>query len=377
MEGQQSVAIVHDWLTGMRGGEKVLEVLCELYPNAVLHTLVHRPGTCSSSIERMEIRTSILQHLPFGRKKYQYYLPVYPFLTQTIDLRGFDLVLSSSHAVAKNVRVDGRATHICYCHTPMRYLWDQYDQYFGRGRAPAPMRFLMSMLREPLRRWDVSGARAVDHFIANSEFVRERIRRIYGCDAAVLHPPVDAGRYAIAPAGGDYYLVVSALVPYKRIDIAVEAFNRLGEKLVIVGSGGEGKRLQRKARGNITFAGWVPDEELGAWYRGCRALLFPGEEDFGIVPVEAMACGKPVIALGRGGVTETVQDGITGLFFNDQTAESLMDAVDRFQRMSFDAEKIRASVLRYDRPAFKDRLAAILAGMTQSVSTGVRPGCES
>ncbi len=345
----------------MRGGEKVLEVLCELYPDAVLHTLVHRPGSCSPVIERMDIRTSALQRLPFGQSRHQYYLPAFPALARTIDVRPFDLVLSSSHAVAKSVRIGEGAMHICYCHTPMRYIWDQYDQYFGAGRAPAAMRLVMSMIRTPLRKWDVSTTRSVSHFIANSECVRERIRRIYGRESEVLHPPVDTAKFKLSATPGAYFLIVSALVPYKRIDIAVDALSRLGEKLVIVGSGGEEKRLRQMAGSNVTFAGWVSDGELEQYYHGCRALLFPGEEDFGIVPVEAMACGKPVIAFGRGGVTESVVDGVSGVFFQEQSAPHLAAAIEHFRRMSFDPQKIRSLALRFDRALFKERLAGMLA----------------
>ncbi len=354
------IAIVHDWLVSMRGGEKVLEVLCELYPGATLFTLVRRPGELSPAIERMEIRTSILQRLPFAQSRYQYYLPLFPAAIRSFDLTPFDLVISSSHAAAKGVRVRDGAVHVCYCHTPMRYIWDQYDQYFGPGRASAPLRTVMNALRAPLQRWDVETSRRVDRFIANSRFVQDRIRKIYGRESEVISPPVDTGRFRAVEGNNGYFLVVAALVPYKRIDIAVDACTASGDRLVVVGSGGEERRLRARAGANITFTGHATDDEIRSHYEGCRALLFPGEEDFGIVPVEAMACGKPVIAFGRGGATETVVEGRTGLFFAEQSAESLSGAMERFRALSFDAGGIRAHALTYDREIFRERIIRAL-----------------
>ncbi len=361
MKTTRSVAIVHDWLTGMRGGEKVLEVLCDLYPEATLYTLTRRPGSCSPSIERMRIRTSLLDRLPGGRSKYQYYLPFYPALVRTLDLRGHDLVISSSHAAAKAVRVDPGAVHVSYCHTPMRYLWDQYEQYFGPGRASLPVRLAMNLVRPSLQAWDVRSARRVDAFIANSATVAGRIQRIYGRPSQVIFPPVDVERFGVSSEPGSYFLVVSALVPYKRIDLAVAAFNRLDERLIIVGSGGEERSLRSMIRGgNITLVGRASDEEIAVHYRRCKALIFPGEEDFGIVPVEAMASGKPVIAFGKGGATETVRDGVSGLFFGEQTPESLLGALEKFRVMTFDPAAIRAGTLRFGRGRFREEVRAAI-----------------
>ena len=355
--GNPHIAIVHDWLVTMRGGERVLEALCELYPEATLFTLVHRKGALSPAIERMEIRTSMLQHLPFGKSHYQYFLPLFPALVGRFDLRRYDLVLSSSHAAAKGVRVRSDAVHLCYCHTPMRYIWDQYDQYFGPGRAAWYVRFAMSIVRKPLQRWDVESSKRVDGFVANSHYVQERIRRLYGRESDVIYPPVASGRFKAVSDHEGYFLVVSALVPYKRIDLAVDACTRTGDRLIVVGDGAEESRLKARAGGNVTFIRSAPDDEVRSYYEGCRALLFPGEEDFGIVPVEAMASGKPVIAFGRGGVTETVQEGVTGTFFGEQSVESLADAVERFRAMTFDAERIRKHALSFDGGVFKERIA--------------------
>lgn len=354
------IALVHDWLVSMRGGEKVFEVLCELFPDAEVFTLVHRNGELSEPIERMKIWTSFIQSLPFGKSHYQYYLPLYPNAIRQFDLRDFDLVISSSSAAAKGVRVRDGALHICYCHTPMRYIWDQYEEYFGVGRASFAARMAMKFFLNSLRVWDVGAAKGVHHFIANSANVQERIKRIYHRDSVVIYPPVDVQRFSLSHRDDGYYLIVSALVPYKRIDLAVEAFNRLGKKLIIIGSGSEEKKLKLSAKQNIEFLGWASDEDIATCYAGCRALIFPGEDDFGIVPVEAMACGKPVIAFGKGGTLETVVDGKTGLFFSEQNVESIEEAVKKFEKMSFDGAAIRQHAMKFDRNIFKKSIGAFV-----------------
>jgi glycosyltransferase involved in cell wall biosynthesis len=362
------VALVHDWLTGMRGGEKVLEDLCVLFPEADVFTLVHVPGSVSATIERRTVRTSFLQRLPWAAKRYRHYLPLMPWAAEALDLRGYDLVVSSSHCVAKGVRPAPGAVHVCFCHTPMRYIWDQYDAYFAPGRAPLLTRLAMALARRPLQRWDVSSSRRVDAFIANSRYVADRIRRFYGRDARVVHPGVDLDRYPAVGARDDgFYLLVTALVPYKRADAAVLAFNGLGLPLRVIGSGPEERRLRSLAGPGVEFLGWADDEALRRNYESCRALIFPGEEDFGIVPLEAMACGKPVIALGRGGALETVVApgdpggrAATGLFFDDPDPRALADAVRRFEasRGSFDARRIREHALTFGRDRFRRELKA-------------------
>ena len=357
MTDNPSIALIHDWLVTMRGGEKALEALCELYPGARLCTLVHRQGSCSEVIEAMDIRTSPIQDLPYGIDHYQYYLPLFPTAVRTFNLKNFDIVISSSHAAAKGVRVSSTSLHFCYCYTPMRYIWDQYESYFGKGRAPWPQRLAMRMMLGPLRRWDLGTARKVDYFIAISRNVQERIKRIYRRESLVIYPPVDVGRFSLSGRDDGYFLVVSALVPYKRVDLAVEAFNDLGARLLVIGTGPELKRLQSRAKKNIEFLGWVSEGELPGYYAGARALIFPGEEDFGIVPVEAMACGKPVIAYGRGGALETVTDGVSGILFTEQTRESLTFAVKRLDSLRLDAAAVRSGALRFDVPVFKERLS--------------------
>ena len=354
-----TIALVHDWLVRMRGGEKCLEALCELFSHAHLFTLVHKRHALSETIERMPISTSFLQHLPLGVSHYQWYLPFFSLAIEQFDMSNFPLVISSSHAVAKGVRVHKDALHICYCHTPMRYIWDQYEQYFRSGRAGFAARAAMKALLPSLRRWDVQSSTRVTRFIANSQNVRERINRIYNRSAEVIHPPVDTHRFSLSNKDDGYFLIVSALVPYKRIDVAIQAFNTLGAKLIIVGSGIEEQRLKYIARSNIEFVGWVDDTKLAEYYEHCRALIFPGEEDFGIVPLEAMACGKPVVALARGGALETVIDSesfATGILFHQQSPEDLVAAVRKLDRRVFDPQRIRAHAQQFDRSVFKKQM---------------------
>lgn len=357
------IALVHDWLVSMRGGEKCVEALCELFPQAQLYTLVHKKNSVSQTIERMPITPSLLQNLPFGVSHYQRYLPLLPKIAEGIDLRKYDLVISSSHAVAKGVRVSDDALHICYCHTPMRYIWDQYEQYFGKDRAGFVTRSVMKLFVSSLRRWDIESSKRVSHFIANSKNVRERILRIYNRDSEVIHPPVDVERFGLSQNDDGYFLIVSALVPYKRIDIAIDAFNKLGEKLVIVGKGAEEQKLRRLAKPNIEFVGWVSGEELVRYYQRCRALVFPGEEDFGIAPVEAMACGKPVVAYALGGALETVLDAnnvSTGVLFRQQTPDDLILALRTMSKRSFDPRELRAHALQFDVSVFKNKMLSFI-----------------
>jgi glycosyltransferase involved in cell wall biosynthesis len=353
------IALVHDWLTGMRGGEKVLEVICELYPHSPLYTLLHNRGSVSAVIEDREIHTSFIDRLPLKETRYRNYLPLFPRAIESFDFSGYDLILSSSHAVAKGARPAAGALHICYCHTPMRYVWEQYGDYFGPGRANLLTRTAISILAPRLRRWDVESSKRVHYFIANSRNVAERIRQYYGRPADVIHPPVSLDQFILSQGDDGYYLIVSALVPYKRVDLAIEVFNRSGERLLVVGTGPERNRLESNAASNIEFLGWQPDHELARLYSRCRALIFPGIEDFGIVPLEAMASGKPVIAFGEGGALETVVDDLqnpTGVFFREQTPDALLEALMKFRTLKFDPLTIRVHAERFDRRTFKENL---------------------
>jgi len=358
------VAVVHEWFTGMRGGEKCVEALCEVFPEADVYALLHVPGSVSPAIEKRIRGTTFVQHLPAAATQYRRYLPLFPFAVRQFDLRGYDIVISSNHCVAKGARVMPGALHICYCYTPMRYIWNQYDEYFGRGRAGLLTRGAMRLVVGPLRRWDVATASHPQHFVAISENVRMRIREIYGREADMIYPPVDTSLFTLARRDDGYFLIVSALVPYKAVDIAIEAFNRSGDRLVIVGEGPDASRLKKLAGPNVTFEGWQPDGRLREYYAGCRALIFPGEEDFGIVPVEAMAAGKPVLAYGRGGALETVIDRPdlkTGVLFREQSVDAINSGLGVLKRTEFDSDRIRAHALTFDRELYKQRIGSYCA----------------
>lgn len=351
------VALVHDWLTGMRGGEKVLEAFCRIFPEAPIYTLVHVPGSVSPLIESHPIHTSFVQKLPGASEKYQRYLPVFPTAIERFDLRAYDLVLSSSHCVAKGVIVHPGTKHLCYCHTPMRYVWSAYEDYFGNARVKAPTSWIIPFVANYLRTWDLASNVRVDSWAANSGHVRRRIDRFYGRKARVVHPPVDIDFYTPAGEREDFYLIVTALVPYKRVDLVLQAMQRSPRNVVVVGDGLERARLQAIAPTTAKFLGWQEPDELRELYRRCRALLFPGEEDFGIVPVEAQACGAPVIGYGRGGLLETVREGKSGVLFLDPTVESLLEAWERFESSVFSEQEIRGGVLRFGTERFADEIS--------------------
>jgi glycosyltransferase involved in cell wall biosynthesis len=352
-------ALVHDWLTGMRGGEKVIEVLCELYPQSTIFTLLHNEGAMSPIIEKMKIKTAFIQNLPLKATKYRNYLPLMPMAIESFDFSEYDLILSISSAVAKGAIPRNNAIHICYCNTPMRYIWDQYGEYFSKERAGILTRVAMNVIAPYLRRWDVRSCNRVHYFIANSYNVAERIKRIYYRTSDVIYPPVNVEQFSLSEKDEGYYLIVSALVPYKRVDLAIETFNRLGERLLVVGSGPERKKLELIAHKNIEFLGWQSDIELAKLYAGCRALIFPGVEDFGIVPLEAMASGKPVIAFAKGGALETIVAGgnnPTGEFFFEQTVEALTTAIRKSQQIQYNPQAIHSYAEKFDRKYFKRKI---------------------
>jgi len=356
------VALVHDWLTGMRGGEKVLEALCELAPSADIFTLIHTRGAVSPAIERHRIVTSFVQALPFARTQYRRYLPLFPAAIEQFNLDEYDVVVSSSHCAAKAVVAAGRARHICYCHSPMRYAWDQFDTYFGPARVGAlKSRWLYAPMLRRLARWDAATASRVGRFIANSQHVAGRIRRYYDRQATIVYPPVDTAFYhPDSSAPNSHFLIVSALVPYKRIDLAIDACGRAGVRLRIVGDGPDRQRLERQANGHVDFVGRVSDDEIRDEYRRATAVLMPGEEDFGIVPVEAQACGRPVIALGRGGALETVIHGETGILVGESTVDAWTQAIERFPKVTFDAERIREHSLQFSRDRHVERMRDVI-----------------
>ncbi len=365
------LAIVHDWLTGMRGGEKCLEAACRRWPDADLYTLLHSPGKLSPAIERTRIRTSFLRRFPGVGRYYRYLLPLMPAAIESFRLPRYDLVVSFSHCVAKSIRVPQGVPHVCYCFTPMRYAWHMQESYLRPSPPMAISGLGVRTLLALLRRWDRRTAERVTHFIAISRTVQERIRECYGRESMVIYPPVDTDFYFPAKVRRDeYYLVVSAFAPYKRIDLAIEACNRLGRHLLIIGTGQDERRLRAMAGPTIRFAGWQPDEVIRDHLRRCRALLFPGEEDFGIVPVEANACGTPVIAYGAGGATETIVPlgagaEPTGLWFKEQTVDGLIAAIQQFESMAgqISPTACQRQAQRFNRHRYEQELFGYLAAV--------------
>ncbi|HAS83512.1 MAG TPA: glycosyltransferase family 4 protein [Verrucomicrobia bacterium] len=354
-----SAVLCHDWLTGMRGGERVLELLCEGFPSAPIYTLLANPGTVSKSISSHPIHTSWLQHIPSIEDKYRALLPLFPAAIRSLHPPPAEVVISTSSCVAKSIIPHPRSRHLCYCFTPMRYAWTFYEEYFGGS----PIKGLIARpLLAWLRRWDRRTADRVDLFVAISQHVRERIKTFYGREADVVYPPVDTVRCTPGPTAGtcDFDLIVSAMVPYKRIDLAIDAYNQLGYPLKIVGVGGKRAELAARAMPNITFEGWRSDDEVLALYRHCRLLIFPGEEDFGIVPLEAQACGKPVVAYGKGGALETVKPGVSGIFFDRQTPDALSRAIIEAARHAWDPVAIRRHAETFGTHAFIRGLSAAI-----------------
>ncbi len=357
------VAIVHYWLVGMRGGEKVLEVLCDLYPQADIFTLVCDPAAISGKLRRHRIVTSFLQRIG-GVRHYQKMLPLMPYALESFDLTGYDLIVSSEAGPAKGIVPGPDALHICYCHSPMRYIWDLYPQY--RAAAGPVAKLFMTLAAPWLRQWDVSTSHRVDHFIANSAYVARRIERYYHRCAEVVNPPVDVSRFGPAHESGSYYLCAGQITPYKRIEIAIEACNRTGRELLVVGSGAT-RALRQMAGPTVRFADAADDAALARHFANCKALIYPGIEDFGIVPLEVMASGRPVIAFARGGALETVIDGRTGILFHEQTVEALADALARFESAShlFSADVMQAHARSFDTQVCRSRLAELIGSYLQ------------
>lgn len=350
------IAIVHDWLTGMRGGEKVLEAMLELFPDADLYTLFHVKGSVSKTIEKQKITTSFLQKFPLLSSHYRYYLPLFPKAIERLKIKKYDLLISSSHCVAKGITKEAGIPHICYCYTPMRYLWIKTDDYFQKKKNPISQ-IAFSGISSYLKTWDLDSNKKVDRFIAISHAVSGRIQRYYQRTADIIYPPVETDQFFISKEIKNDYLIVSALVPYKKIDLAIHAFNKLGYPLTIVGDGPEKDTLRKIAKKNIVFLGWQSQDHLARLFSHSRAFIFPGEEDFGIAPVEAMASGRPVIAYAGGGALETVTEE-TGILFKEQTIDSLIEAILLFEKEKtwFHSEEIRRQALKFDKEIFKEKL---------------------
>lgn len=354
------VAIVHYWLTNMRGGERVLEAFCEMFPDATIFTHVVDRAKLSEALNRHEIRTTFISKFPFAKKHYQKLLPFMPRALEELDLSEFDLVISSESGPAKGVISRPDAFHLCYCHSPMRYIWDLYPQYLNSAGFLA--RQVFPGIAHRLRTWDVTSAARVDQFVANSNFVKRRIEKFYRRDSAVIHPPVAVDEFAQARVDGpgEYYLAAGELVGYKRFDLVVDAFTRLGLPLYVVGDGEQRKDLERVAGPTVKFLGRVDFKNLKRHFGECKALVFPGEEDFGIIPVEVMAAGRPVIAYGRGGAMDTVIDGTTGVLFEEQTVDGLIDALKRFESLEFDPDALQSHAAKFSLQVFKSQVSELL-----------------
>lgn len=364
--GTPRLAIVHDWLTGMRGGEKVLEAVCAIYPEADLFTLLHVPGSVSAAIERHRIHTSFIQRLPLASRLYRHYLPLFPAAIESLNLDRYDVVVSISHCAAKSVLVRDPRRHLCYCLTPMRYAWDQFDAYFGPARVGRAGSAVLRPILASLARWDAATADRAGRYVGISRYVAGRIARYYNREAGVVYPPVDTVFFSPADVHREHHaLVVSALVPYKRVDVAILACRHAGVPLRIVGDGPELPQLRKLAGPGVTFLGRLTDDDVRREYRQAAAVLLPGIEDFGIVPLEAQACGTPVVALADGGALETVVDGVTGALVRDAGTDAFADGVRRAMAGPIDVAAIRAHAERFGRERFDaefrtlvDRLSA-------------------
>jgi len=357
------VALVHDWLTGMRGGEYVLEAVAEIFPRSDLFTLIYIPGKIPPTLTTLKRHTSWLQKIPNIESRYRYFLPILPNVIEKFDLSEFDLVISTSHCVAKGIRKAPHAVHVSYVFAPMRYVWDRYEDYFGAGRASSHVRLAARLVRERLQVWDkkVSTLARVDRILTLSHYIKDQIKRSYGRDSQVIYPFVDLAAFNKPRIAGRHYLMVSAFAPYKRLDLAIEAFNRMKLPLLIVGSGQDYSRLKKMAGPTVEFLGGLSRSSIADLYSKCKAFVFPGQEDFGITPLEAMASGAPVIAFGAGGVTETVTEK-TGIFFAEQTVESLMAAVMKLERgeVSFSPENCRAQAQKFTRKKFQEQFTSAI-----------------
>ncbi|MCC6274278.1 MAG: glycosyltransferase [Leptospiraceae bacterium] len=345
------VAVIHDWLTGMRGGEKVLESILKIYPDAEIFTLFYIKGKLSPLIENRKIHTAFTDRLPFRESKYRYYLPLFPTAIETFDLRGFDLVISSSHCVAKGIIPPPDSTHISYIHSPMRYVWDMYYEYFPEKKGLK--HFLTQLISNYLRSWDVTSAHRVEHYICNSEFVAKRVRKYYSRESSIIHPPcLESGVKVVNEKKEDYYLIVSAFAPYKRIDLAIESFRLTGKKLIIIGGGQDEISLKKNTPKNITFLSGISKVEIEEYYKRAKGFIFPGLEDFGITPVEAQRFCTPVIAYGRGGALETVVENRTGVFFKSQNIGDLNTAILESEKIRYKPEDFQKNIERFTEEKF-------------------------
>jgi len=363
--------LIHYWLVNNRGGEKVLAELASLFPDVDLFTHVYDAEKVPLEINRLNVRTTFINRLPFATKLYKSYLPLMPLALRALNLKGYDLIISTESGPAKGIRKPKDTVHICCCFTPMRYLWDMADEYYAT--ASLLKKTGMKLLLPALRKWDIWSATQVDYFIAISKFVADRILRVYGRESIVIYPPVDTERFSVIERNPlDFYLCFGQLTAYKRADLAIEAFSRTGKRLVIAGTGDESERLKATAGKNVEFLGRVSDDQVDKLYSTCRALIFPGIEDFGMVPVEAQAAGAPVIAFRAGGALETIRENETGIFFDEQSANSLIEAVNRFEKMRFDPLTCRRQAKKFSPDNFRIQLLSLLRDLQKDKNCPVK-----
>lgn len=358
------VALVHDWMNQIGGAEDVLEALVNLFPNAPIYTSLYAPDKMPPHWQKWDIRTNFIDKLPFSHRKQQLYFPLYPYSFEQHDLRGYDLVISNKSGFCHGVITDPETVHICYCLTPTRYVW-RYQQYAEQEHLGWLTRTILPPFLTKLRQWDRLAADRVDHFVAISQEVRRRIAKVYRRESAIIYPPVDTSRFAPCSEVEDYYLLVGRLVPYRRIDVLIEAFNKMKRPLRIAGSGRDRARLEALAGPTVQFLGYVPDNELPSLLAKCRAFMFPGEEDFGIAPLQAMAAGRPVIAYAAGGALETVRPGVTGIFFKQQTVDAITAAVETLDAHTWNSAEIQAHAKQFDADQFKQQILAFVAEKMQ------------
>ncbi len=372
------IAIVHDFLNQRGGAERVVAVFHEMFPEAPIFTSIVNREALWPELASAEIRPSWMQKLPALKRHFKKYLPLYPKAIESFNLREYDLIISSSSAFAKGAIKGQNALHICYCYTPMRFVWD-YQDYVEKEDINTILRGILPLFLGGLKKWDLKTSGRPDHYIAISSTVKCRIKKIYGMDAEVIFPPVDVQKYKIGTQTGDFYLIVSRLNPYKRIDLAIEAFNRMGLPLKIIGSGPFLGALKNLARSNVSFVGRLEDREVADYYAACKALVFPGIEDFGIVPLEANAAGRPVIAFKGGGALDTIVEGVNGLFFQQGTVESLLEAVKSFENGKYDFRplEIRAHASRFDKEIFKNKIETYVAEKYGEFRRSKRPGTNA
>ncbi len=359
------IAIVHDWLVTYAGSERVLEQIIQIYPESDLYSLIDFLSERDFILNK-KVRTSFIQHLPFAKKKYRNYLPLMPFAIEQFDLSNYDVIISSSHSIAKGVLTNSNQLHICYCHTPMRYAWDLYHQYLKEAGLDKGLKGkIAKLILHYIRLWDYTTANRVDYFVANSKYVAKRIKKIYGRDATVIYPPVDVEKFHVCNKKEDFFLTASRMVPYKKIDLIVEAFSEIGLPLLVIGDGPDFNKVKKKAKKNVELLGYQKDDVLKEYMQKARAFVFAAEEDFGILPVEDQECGTPVIAYAKGGVSETVIENKTGIFFKEQNVESLIEAIKAFKKIEdkFNFDEIRKNAERFSKERFRREFKDFMDGV--------------